>query len=54
MGTMTINIPDKVEDDFRRIVGIRKKGRHGGLGEGITEALQLWMDHPELVGKGTK
>lgn len=41
MGTITINIDDETEKQFRMLV---RKHKKGNLGKAETEALRLWMD----------
>jgi len=43
MGTITINIKDDVEQEFRSIAGIVYGKNKGHLGKAFTEAIQDWI-----------
>ncbi|NJD77954.1 MAG: hypothetical protein FIB08_12820 [Candidatus Methanoperedens sp.] len=43
MGTITINVKNDVEKEFRKVVSAVHGTRKGSLGEAITEAMQKWM-----------
>jgi len=61
MGTITLSIDDRIEQEFRRLVEEILGKRKGALGEAATEALDLWIrtktqeevvrDALELIGK---
>jgi len=44
MGTITVNIPDNVEKDFRRRVASLRGVGKGVLGSAVAEALTEWGD----------
>ncbi len=43
MGRMTIELPEKLERDFRARVALKYGGEKGALGKAIAEALELWL-----------
>ena len=43
MGTITINVNDKTENNFRRVVRALYGENKGNLGRAITEAMELWV-----------
>lgn len=43
MGTMTINVDNKIEEEFRETVKYEKGVGKGKLGEAISEALEKWI-----------
>jgi len=43
MGTITVNVKNDVEQEFRKIVGAVHGTKKGSLGEAITEAMQKWI-----------
>ena len=43
MGTITINIQDDVEKDFRKLVRSVHGAKKGDLGRAINEAMQKWV-----------
>jgi len=43
MGTITINIKDEVEKEFRELVKSVHGTKKGDLGRALTEALQKWI-----------
>ncbi len=43
MGTITVNIKNDVEKEFRKVVGAIHGTKKGSLGEAITEAMQEWI-----------
>ena len=43
MGTITINVKNDIEKEFRKIVGTVHGTKKGSLGEAITEAMQKWI-----------
>ncbi|MCM2466355.1 hypothetical protein [Methanoculleus oceani] len=61
MGTITLSIDDRTEEDFRRLVEKILGRRKGALGEAATEAMRIWIrektqeeiarDALELTGK---
>ncbi|MFA5613257.1 MAG: hypothetical protein WC993_02175 [Methanoculleus sp.] len=61
MGTITLSIDDRTEQEFRRLVEKILGRRKGALGEAATEAMDLWIrektqeevvrDALELTGK---
>jgi hypothetical protein len=49
MGTITINVDDKVEERFRKNVAMKYGMRKGALGEAVAEALEHWNnEHADL------
>jgi hypothetical protein len=44
MGTITVNVKDEVEKEFRRVASIAHGSEKGYLGKAITEAMQRWID----------
>jgi len=44
MGTITINIKDEIEDEFREFVKEEKGLGKGKLGEAVGEALRSWAE----------
>ena len=43
MGRLPIDVPDDLEDKFRREVGRRFGAKKGSLRKAIIEAIELWM-----------
>ncbi|GFO97126.1 hypothetical protein ig2599ANME_1326 [groundwater metagenome] len=43
MGTITVNIKDEVEKEFRKLVRSVHGTRKGELGKALTEAMQKWV-----------
>ncbi len=43
MGTITVNVKDDVEKDFRKLVRNVHGARKGDLGKALTEAMQKWV-----------
>jgi len=43
MGTITINVDDKVEERFRKEAGDKYNRRKGYLGKAVTEAMDKWI-----------
>jgi len=43
MGTITINVLDNVENEFRKIAGNMYKFKKGYLGKAITDAMEGWL-----------
>lgn len=43
MGTITVNVKDDVEKDFRKLVRSVHGARKGDLGKALTEAMQKWV-----------
>ncbi|MEA1925559.1 MAG: hypothetical protein U9M95_06795 [Candidatus Altiarchaeota archaeon] len=43
MGTITINVDDKVEEKFRKEAGDKYNRRKGYLGKAVTEAMDKWI-----------
>ncbi|VVB90631.1 Uncharacterised protein [uncultured archaeon] len=44
MGTITVNIKDDVEKEFRMVVRSVHGTRKGELGKALTEAMKKWVD----------
>ncbi len=44
MGTITINIDDEIERQFRKMVSKIYHDKKGNLGNAVTEALRNWID----------
>lgn len=42
MGTITVNVKDEIENEFRNAVKQKKGDGKGKLGEAITEAMTDW------------
>lgn len=47
MGTITINVDDEVEKEFRKLANEESKGKKGFLGDAITEAMKKWVQEKE-------
>ncbi|HLD88747.1 MAG TPA: hypothetical protein VI894_00925 [Candidatus Nanoarchaeia archaeon] len=45
MGTITINVDDDVEKEFRNAVAEKEGIGKGKLGGAVTEAINLWIDN---------
>ena len=43
MGTITVNIKDEVEKEFREVAGIAHGSERGYLEKAITDAIQKWI-----------
>ena len=43
MGTITVNVKNDIEREFRKVVGTVHGTKKGSLGEAITEAMQKWI-----------
>ncbi|NJD54415.1 MAG: hypothetical protein FIB07_16320 [Candidatus Methanoperedens sp.] len=43
MGTITVNVKDDVEKDFRKLVRSVYGARKGDLGKALNEAMQKWV-----------
>ncbi len=43
MGTITVNVKDDVEKEFRKLVRGVHGARKGELGKALTEAMQKWV-----------
>ncbi|MDI6902854.1 MAG: hypothetical protein QMC77_03880 [Methanocellales archaeon] len=43
MGTITVNVKDEVEKDFREAASTLYGRKKGALGRAITEAMQNWV-----------
>jgi hypothetical protein len=43
MGTLTINVKDDIEQEFRMVAGTIYGKKKGYLGKAITEAMQNWV-----------
>ena len=43
MGTITVNVSDDVEKEFRKLVSSVHGARKGELGKALTEAMQKWV-----------
>lgn len=48
MGTITVNVPDEVEQRFRKAVRQRYGMRKGSLGRALAEAMQEWQEGDEM------
>lgn len=44
MGTITVNVDDAIEKEFRKLVEQYKGGKKGDLGKAVTEAMKKWAD----------
>ena len=44
MGTITVNVKDEIENEFRKTVSHKKGEGKGKLGEAITEAMAEWTN----------
>lgn len=44
MGTITVNVKDEVEKEFRKVASIVHGEKKGYLGKAIAEAMQRWID----------
>ena len=53
MGTVTLNVKDKVEEKFRKATELKFGKRKGSLGKAATVALEQWADR-ETKGNETK
>ncbi len=42
MGTITVNVNDDVENEFRKVASLVHGTRKGSLGKALTEAMQEW------------
>lgn len=47
MGTITVNVDDEIEEEFRKIASEEFKGKKGFLGDAITEAMKEWVKEKE-------
>ncbi len=43
MGTITVNVKDEVEKEFRKLVRSIHGARKGELGKALTEAMKKWV-----------
>ena len=43
MGTITVNVKDDVEKDFRKLVRSVHGSRKGDLGKALNEVMQKWV-----------
>lgn len=43
MGKTTIELPNKLEREFRAKVAMKYGGKKGGLGMAVKEAIELWL-----------
>ncbi len=43
MGTITVNVKDYVEKDFRKLVRSVHGAREGDFGKALTEPMQKWV-----------
>lgn len=43
MGTITVNVKNDIEKEFRKVVSTVHGTKKGSLGEAITEAMQKWI-----------
>ncbi len=43
MGKTTIELPNKLEREFRAKVAMKYGGKKGGLGMAVQEAIKLWL-----------
>lgn len=44
MSTITISIPDEIDERFRETVNRNRGYRKGVLGTAVTEAIELWIE----------
>ncbi|CAD6493256.1 MAG: hypothetical protein LAKADJCE_00479 [Candidatus Argoarchaeum ethanivorans] len=44
MGTITVNVKDEVEKEFRAVAVIIHGGRKGYLEKAVTESMQKWIN----------
>lgn len=44
MGTITVNIEDETEKEFRKIIKAMHGKKKGSLGKAITEAMKKWIE----------
>ena len=44
MGTITVNIEDEVEKEFRAVASIAHGSKRGYLEKAITDAIQRWIE----------
>jgi len=44
MGTITVNVKDEVEKEFREVASIVHGGKKGYLGMALTEAMKRWIE----------
>ena len=44
MGTITVNIKDEVEEEFKAVANITHGGEEGYLEKAVTEAIQRWIE----------
>ena len=44
MGTITVNIKDEVEKEFRAVASIAHREEKGYLEKAVTEAMQRWIE----------
>lgn len=43
MGTITVNVKDEVEKEFKAVASIAHGSEKGYLGKAVTEAMQRWI-----------
>ena len=43
MGTITVNVKDEVEKEFKAVASIAHGGEKGYLEKAVTEAMQRWI-----------
>lgn len=44
MGTITVNVKDEVEREFREVASVAHGDKKGYLGMALTEAMQRWIN----------
>ena len=44
MGTITVNVKDEVEKEFKAVANIARGGEKGYLEKAVTEAMQRWIN----------
>ena len=44
MGTITVNIKDEIEKEFRAVASIAHGDKKGYLEKAVTEAMQRWVE----------
>jgi hypothetical protein len=62
MGTITVNIKDEIEKEFKAVASITHGGEEGYLEKAVIEAMQRWLEEKrqekiaerelKLLGKG--
>ena len=49
MGTITVNVKDEVEKEFKAVASIAHGGEKGYLEKVVTEAMQRWIEEKRKV-----